>query len=489
DKNPARELQVKRFHEWLLSEGHVDENGHPVVELRLDMGNNEDAKKVIQSVSGVASDLMYTSGQSMRLLQAMGVLSDITEDAQTMGFGPENTYPTIASDLMLSGRQYRFPANLGIQMMWVNPALLRRYGLEPPETSWTWDEFERLGVAFKEAANPPGTHPTQRKFIASGINAIVMDLTNGVDALNETLTASALDDPRYVESLETRKRWVYDLNILPTPDDVAAASSEQGYGGSALQLFGREQYAMFPGGRYMLIQLRRFGHLQELAVVEPPHNDFRATRIATRAVVLYTGSQHPELAKLFLAFLASESYNQTIVEDADALPPNPKFTRSEAFRNPTTYPREHGLHEIFTETAATIAVTESFSPFILPSVVMRERNDGDQAYMNDRLTAKEAARQSARNIDREILAELERKPDLHAAYAQAAARQAVIDERKAAGQRLPEGWVTNPMLRAYYESRDMLTSETPPEPQPIALPFDDQAGEKRRPTESAEAVG
>ncbi|MEM1027138.1 MAG: extracellular solute-binding protein [Planctomycetota bacterium] len=477
DKNPARQLQVERFHEWLISEGHVDQEGKPLVELRLDMGNNEDSKKVIQSISGVGSDLMDTNGQSMRLLQAMGVLTDLTEDAKAMGFGPDKTYPTIVPDLMVDGRQYRFPANLGIQMLWVNPGLFRRYGLEPPTAAWTWDDFEELGIAFKQAANPPGTHPTDRKFIASGFIPQVMNLTNGVDPLNETLTASALNDPRYVESLQVRKRWIYDLNILPTPDDVAASATEQGYGGSALQLFGREQYAMFPGGRYMLIQLRRFGHIRELDVVEPPHREFHATTIGTRAVALYKGSKYPDLAKLFLAFLADEAYNQTIVEDADALPPNPAFTLSEAFRNPPNYPREHGLHERFTEAADAMAVSASYSPYVLPSVVDRERNDGEQAYMNGRLTAEEAAAQSARNIDDLILKEIERKPELREAFARDAARQIVINELRAAGEPLPAAWIKNPVHLAYYGRLDRLTDKTPPEPEPIRLRFDTFVGE------------
>ncbi|MEM7577909.1 MAG: extracellular solute-binding protein [Planctomycetota bacterium] len=472
DKNPARQLQVQRFHEWLLAEGHVDEQGKPVVELRLDMGNNEDSKKVIQSISGVGSDLMDTSGQSMRLLAAMGVLTDLTEHAAAHGYGPDATYAAVVPDLQVDGRQYRFPANVAVQMLWVNPELFQRYGLEPPQSPWTWDEFEQLGLAFKEAANPPGTLPTQRKFIAPTVFPQLMNLSHGVDPLNETLSASAFDDPRYAEALETRKRWIYDLNILPTPDDIAAAATEQGYGGAAMQLFGREQYAMLPGGRWLLIQLRRFGHLQTLDVVEPPYQSFRATTIGTRAVVLYKGSKHPELAKLFLEFLAGEAYNQTVVEDGDALPPNPAFTKSEAFRNPPNYPREWGLHQAFTDAAETIAVPSAYSPYILPSEVNRERARFEDAFRNGRFTAEEAARLSAENINRRILDEVRRKPELQADYARDVARQRVIDRLKAEGQPLPSAWIKNPVHLAYFGRQNLLTDQTPPEPEPTDLPFD-----------------
>ncbi|MEM1026929.1 MAG: extracellular solute-binding protein [Planctomycetota bacterium] len=463
DKNPARDLQVQRFHEWLVDQGHVDEKGQPIVELRLDMGNSDNSKKIIQSVSGVGGDLMDTNAASMRLLQAMGVLTDLTEDAKEMGFGLDKTFPAIADDLSVDGRQYRYPANVFTSMTWVNPALLRQYGLEPPSYRWTWDDFEELGVAFRDAANPPGTSPSDRKFICAPFGAQRLMQTNGISSLNETLTASDLDDPRYIEALETYKRWIYDLNIMPTPDDVAATATEQGYGGGTLQLFGRGQYAMFSGGRYHLIQLRRFPQLQELSVVEPPHNELPVTSTGSRGVVLYKGSKHPELAKLFLEFLASESYNMTILEDADAMPPNPVYTETEAYERPPSKPGEWGLHAPFRDANRDIAVTEPLSPYILPTILQRERGDKEAAFWNGRLTAEQAARGAAEQIDRRIAQELERKPEMRERYKQDVELQRRIDERKANGQPIPHSWIKNPFYRHYYAHLGMLIEDEPTE--------------------------
>lgn len=435
------------------------------------MSNSDDTKKVIQSVSGVGGDLMDTSGESMRLLQAMGVLKDLTAVARERGFGPDSTYEAVVPDLMVDGRQYRYPANVGTGMMWVNVDLLRRYGLEPPPTRWTWDDFEQLGVAFKAAANPPDTPPSKRKYLASDVNLNGMVRGIGVDPLNETLTSSALNDPRFVLTLETRKRWIFDLNILPSRDDIAAAATQQGYGGSALQLFGREQYAIVPGGRWLLVQLRRFTHLRELDVVEPPHHTLPVTPIQTRAVVLYAGSRHPELATLFLEFLASDAYNRTIIEDGDAMPPNPALTRSEAFRNPPQFPHEHGLHDRFAAAAKTIAVPTAYSPYILPSIVHREFYRSQEAFFSGRLTAEQAAARAAANLDRAIIAHVRRRPELWSSYTLGLARQRVIDRLKAEGQPLPAAWIQNPVHRAYYQHLGLLTHETPPDPEPVPLLF------------------
>ena len=461
DANPARELQVETFHKWLEKHGHVDEEGEPLVELRLDTGSSDTTKKVIQSVSGVAGDLMDTTGESMRLLQAMGVVADLTDDAEQMGFDVEQTYEAIRPALTLNGRQYRYPANVAVSMLWVNVDTLRRFGLEPPPSRWTWDDFEELGIKFKEAANPPGTPAFARRFLASDLWSMLMIRSAGISLYNETMTASGLDDPRYVDMLATKYRWIYELNILPTPDDRDAFSSAQGYGGASLQLFNSGQYAMVSGGRYMLIQLRRFENLGELKVVEPPYRELPTTIIASRAVVLYAGSKHPELAKLFLSYLASEDYNQLIIQDADALPPNPRYTQSEAFLKPPDYPNEWEIHAPFVNAANTIAIGKSLSPYILPTETERSRQKFEDFVMTRQMTPEEAAAATAREINATIAEEVSRKPELQDAYEADLKRQKRINELKDLGQPIPKSLITNPFHLSYYEQKGMLVDDTP----------------------------
>lgn len=456
DPNPAREQQVTTFSEWMIKHGHVDAEGEPVVELRLDTSNSDDTKKIIQSVSGVAGDLMDTSDPAMRLLQAMGVLAEVTDDAEAMGFGVNQTYPTVADALMIDGRQYRYPANVSSQLWWVNVDTFRRFGVEVPPDRWTWAEFEELGLKFKEAANPPGTRPSERRFISAGLSLQNMIHSAGLSALNETMTASPLDDPRYAEVLRTMYRWIYEINIVPTPDDKDSFASAQGYGGANTQLFGAGQYAMMLGGRHNLIQFRRFSGLGELRVVEPPHNGFPVSDMQTRSVALYTGSDHPELAKLFLAYLASEEYNRQIVADADGLPPNPKFTHSDAYLSPPEYPNEWQAHQAFAEAANTIGVTLPMSPYIQPTQLRRRLDLYQQQAMLSQATPEYAAAATARDINSIISNEVDRKPELRALYERGVKNQLEIERRLAAGEKIPAELITNPFYIAYYRRNGQL---------------------------------
>jgi multiple sugar transport system substrate-binding protein len=535
DPNPARVMQVNGFHRWQVQEGHTitrtyadadealadlgalpltllddvvvthpslaglfpevteqllrDEPGQreriesetpavwpmvvrlPRAEMRTDAANSDQTKKVIQSVSGVGSDVMdLGSGLALRQFEAMGVLADVTEDAQRLGFGVDKTYASVVPEITVNGRQSMFPCNVTTYGLWVNINTFRSAGMDPPPTRWTLDEFERIGVEFCERANRGKSRRVI--FFADTVSFDVLRRSVGVPIFNETLTASRLDDPRHVEMLKRHRAWVYDLNILPTPDDRAAASVAQGYGGPQLQLFSTGRYAMIAGGRWQLIEFRKFPNLGPLGVSEFPHAGFPNTLITTRAAAVYVGSQYPEESRLFLAYLASEEYNQQIVEDADALPPNPAFTRSEAYLNPVAFPSEAGVHMAWVQQAHSIAIANELTPFEVPTVIFRIIGDWHSRFTVGQVTAEYAASQMQREINERIAWSIERKPEIQPAFEQALYLQSRIDERHARSEPIPENWIDNTYLLAYYRQQGKLASAEPRPQAPASVAAD-----------------
>jgi len=326
DPNPARTLQVATFQQWLAK------NGYPRFELRVDTANASPSKMLIQGVSGVGSDIIgHCGGMRMRYFNSVGLLTDVTDWARELGFGPGYTYEAMEPEITVSGRQYAFPCNVYAHMLWVNRATFRQHGVPLPPSRWTFEQFEQMGKAFVRVANADGQRHTV--FFANGANTRAWRRSLGLDVYNETLTRCILDDERNVRVLRLIHQWTYDDRILPSAADREAFATEAGYGGSNFQLFNSGNYAMVWCGRYALIQFREFGGL-ELAVSEPPHGGFPVTSTGTRAAAVYRGGRHRDLAKYFLAYLASEEYNMNIVRDADALPPNPKYTETEAYLRP-----------------------------------------------------------------------------------------------------------------------------------------------------------
>ena len=442
DVNPARMEQIRIFHEWL------EKNGHPRFELRLDTANSDVFKMIIQGVSGVGGDIMdLWTGSGMRYFHQVGLLTDVTEWAEELGFDPSHTYRSMEPEITLDGRQYMFPCNVAVIMYWANKETFAKYKQPVPPRRWDFETFERLGKRFVEAANPPGKRHTV--FFANLVLTQVLRRSLGLSTFNETLSRCTLDDPRNAQLLKRVYKWTYEDHILPSAADRESFATASGYGGTELQLFNSGNYAMFWMGRYALIQLRKFGALQ-LWVSEPPHGGFPNTITGTRAATIYIGSNHKELAKYFLAYLASEDYNMQIVNDADALPPNPIYTQIEEFRRPPTYPNEWGCHEVFAETAETIAIGGSYSPFVVPSVMQRIEQEAEQGFMSGIYSAEEAAQLAADRINDEIQRTLKENPKLKPLYDRLVERQNRIDQRRDEGRKVPLAWIENPFYRRYY---------------------------------------
>ncbi|MBT7166161.1 MAG: extracellular solute-binding protein [Victivallales bacterium] len=360
DPNPARKLQVSTFQSWLKK------NNYPAYALEVDTANMTSDKVLIQAVSGVCADIIgHTGGSNMRLRQAVGILDDVTDRAQELGFGTDKTYAAMEPELTVDGRQYAFPCNVYAHLLWINEESFAKYGLPLPTKRWTFAEFEAMGKRFVDAANEPGK--PRMHFFLDGLDTTQMIRSLGLSRFNETMTACTLDDPRMIEVLKLVYKWTYEDHILPSKADRDSFATDAGYGGSTMQLFNSGNYAMFRCGRYGLIQLREFSLERrkdnrpalQLEVSEPPHGGFPNTSTGTRAAAVYKGGKHRQLAEYFLAYLASEDYNMNIVRDADALPPNPAVTKTEAYLRPLPLLPE--LVEFFPYSEQEEATLQAFS--------------------------------------------------------------------------------------------------------------------------------
>lgn len=452
DANPVRVEQVELFHQWLKK------NNHPEMELRLDTAEGSGQKKLIHGVSGVASDIMDLGGSStLPFFKQIGILRNLDLPAAKWGFDPSQTYPAVGPLIVNDNVQYAFPCNVSSQFYWVNKETFARYGLDPPPERWDFDTFEKLGQKFVEAANPPGK---RREVFFVNRNSGMLEnsifrRSLGLSIFNETLSACILNDRRNVKVYNKIYQWIYEDHLFPSAADEASFVTGHGYGGFLFQLFGQGNYGMLLSGRWALIQLREFESMS-LDVVELPHGGFPNGIILTRCAGIYAGTKYPQLAELFLAFLASEDYNMQIVENADALPPNPRYTQTEAYLRPQKYPNEWGVHEKFSEKALHLSIAPSLSPFILETTVRRFEKLIFDGFLNDFYTAEEASRLLEERINERIQLNLKSLPEWQAEYERRIAIQKKIDERRASDLPVPLRWIENTFYRRYYGEQGWL---------------------------------
>jgi multiple sugar transport system substrate-binding protein len=467
DPNPARAEQIRTFKQWLRKTYPEAPN----ITIRVDTANTSPEKVLVQGVSGVCADLIdHTGGPNLRFRKSVGLLEDLTEDAARMGFGLDKTFPAIAPELVAPvktvdaegratyvERQFAFPCNVTAEMLWVNREAFAKAGLEPPARRWTVDEFERVGREFVLRANP--TTGIQRIFFIADVQPLLLANSAGGCLFNETATAPAVNSRAMADAFKLRHRWTFESpRLLPTSSERRSFAASSGYGGAGLAMFAQGNYALNYGGRYLLIQFRKIsderiaagGRPMDLAISEMPHWAMPISKTFTRATAIYAGGRQKDLAKSYLACLASEDYNRHIGADGDSLPPDPRYSQTEAFRHPKDRPDEWGVHAALAEAMETIAVPGESSPFVIDDVVNRLLEKAQDYHINNLKTAEQALADLEREMAAEIQRSLDEDPDLLPLYQARLATQAKIDDLRARGEKVPLSLISNPYHRRWY---------------------------------------
>jgi len=455
--DPIRLSQVELFKEWL------EENGYPSIDLRIDTvaRSKEAEKNVIQGVAGVAGDLLNCGSGQVGLYESVGMLADLTDVAQEMGFDESVTYPSVRPLLKVNGRQYGFPRNVGVRMSFVNVEAFERVGLSVPPDIWTFDEFERRGMAYIQASNVPGEHQTV--YFTSSlayIDRIMYARSMGGDWYNETMTRSGLDNPIFEEVYEMIYRWINELRIVPTLAARQALSSDTGSGVTRadMHLFSKGNLGLITAGRWAVMHFRLVGPYK-LSVCEIPYKEFRNTLMMSGVGAVYEGSKHKELAYYFMKFYASEKYNRQIIENGDGLPPVPRFTKTEAFSRPPKHPNEWGVHDRILKMATEIAIPISSSPYVLDSYSRRQEDSSFDKAIAGRSSVKEALKLAARVVNEDIKRKVGESPELRLIYEQGIDDQKKIERLRKEGKPVPLELIPNPFYRRYYVEKGWSLTE------------------------------
>ncbi len=451
--SPDRVEQVAAFHGWLKKNGHAGEDGEPEFTLRLEAADNQST--LIQAVSGMGGDLI--DHVPVKRFAPMGVLEDITDFARENGLDPGSNYGAAGDLLMYGGRQYAYACNLAAPALVCNTATFRKYGMEPPPEEWTPGEFETLGVEFIRRANRGKAR--QEVFLAGAMPQIILPLARsmGGDVFNETLTAPALDSEPFRKALGLYHRWVDELHLIPSATEIASENNEgSSVNGEATPQLVAGRYAMILSGRYVNMDLRRFGTAPiPLSFSQLPEYGFKNLVFISRNTAVYRGSKHKKSAKLFLLFLAGKEYNDLIIRNSDGLPPNPGWAENNpAYHTPPGREYEGNLHTNELRWARTIALPESLSPYYPLA-------DNKIRYAYERVagglsTPEEALELADRSIAHAIRENVAGTASLRERYRRDCELQKQIDARKAAGQKIPAKWISNPFHLRYLREAGQL---------------------------------
>lgn len=401
----------------LILENAFSQYIRPAHRIEVTVDSGDTAKLIIQCVHGVGPDIidMYDN-QSMASNVEAGILLDLTDDANRMGFGVNDTYPAIRDALMIDGRQYRFPCNVWANTVIYNKDIFRICGVPEPDENWDFDQFVAAAVKIRDYRGPNG-----QKYIpiANWYNLWMFEdllIGSGGSFFHDQGLRSALNAPPSLQAAQTYQDMMYRYRIIPTPAEATTMSGQGGWGTGGAEWFYSEKAAMIIIGRWYIVQVPQYPNLKgKLGNVLLPRLDGRKSQGMTdgRAAGINAETKYPEEAKKFLQYLASPQYNRLIIEDGDALPPSPAMARTGADLVNKIVP-DPAFHQPFIDAVANARPLD-LSAFIDMGMQQRWIIESLEKIEN-REDVKKTMDTLASDVNHQIRINIERRPDLQRLY-------------------------------------------------------------------------
>ncbi len=439
--NPQRDPQVDEFNRM-----------YPDCFLGLDPDNSGVMKVIVQSSAGMGPDIIgAVTFRDFKTYYDTGILWDVTEQAEKMGFGPktlpEPVRPLVMMRVMndkgeFEDRQYLYPCNVANIYIVYNKNIFDKYGVPYPPEDITWQEYLEIGRKLTVYENEGDKIPLV--FAGAGIPPEIIIWEKGGDILNPDGTRCLLNSKEAIDAMVFYHDLLFKYKIEPTPVQKAGVTSQGGaFGGGYYNWVGEGRLAMVWSGRWMLIQFRRIMDGQRQAkekwIKEHPDakkyegpevlrlgaclvprfkDGQRYTRLWARCVGINKKSKNREAALNFMQYLASEEYNRLINQGADSNPPNRKYINMDCFRNPD-WPGEDEAHLMSIKSIpyGRRMPQSMFIPYTTVERIFKKTTD--QLIADPELKPDDIAhimRRASDKINLEISRAIERNPHLQKIY-------------------------------------------------------------------------
>jgi multiple sugar transport system substrate-binding protein len=301
-----------------------------------------------------------------------------------------------------------------------NKKILADHGAPLPQPDWTWDDFIESALAVR---NNPSKSGEQHIPLANWNSEwIYRDLLigHGGDFFTEDGLHSRLGEEEALKAMETFRDMAITHDIMPTSAEALTLSSQGGWGSGGISWFFNQQAAYIHIGRWAIVQIpvyleRNPDIVENIAAARLPRVAGQPSRgvVGSRAAGINAKSKNPQAAKRFLQYLAGRDYSTLIVEDGDALPPNPNMARTGADLVNDIVP-DPAFHQPFID-AVEEGVTLKMSLFIEAQIVKRWTLEAVQEVENG-ADPRLAIKRVAKEIDAQIRQNLRRRPALQAKY-------------------------------------------------------------------------
>ena len=200
--------------------------------------------KVQTMIAGnTAPDLMWLSQEYVANFADNGAIMDITDQVAALSDMPaaqlDDYYPGSLAVAKYADRLYGLPWIAQPVVLYYNPDMFEKAGIDPPDESWTWDTFK--DAAKKLTIKDASGNITQYGTSFNGWPPIHMFIWQaGGEVITPDLKSSPIDSPEAVQGEQFYADIIYNPEYA-VPEDVI---KEQGFG----EMAKAGKVAMFFGG-------------------------------------------------------------------------------------------------------------------------------------------------------------------------------------------------------------------------------------------------
>ncbi|HRY09707.1 MAG TPA: sugar ABC transporter substrate-binding protein [Candidatus Nanopelagicales bacterium] len=229
----------------------------------------------------------------------------------------DDVSPALIEGFSKDGKTYLLPNNWNTMLVYYNPELFEKAGIQRPADDWTWDDF--LTIAKKLTSAEGG-----KKVYGFGIPTYSFAYmpwiySNNASTASDDLKSPTLDSPGTVEAIQFVSDLVFKEKVAPNPT-----------GGDPTSLFQAGQIAMTASPANLAASLAKNPSFK-YDVLPMPGNKSQTNVFGAAGFAMYSGSKNKDLAWELLKELASQETQKMWAAGGSSNPTTTTAQKSEAF--------------------------------------------------------------------------------------------------------------------------------------------------------------
>jgi multiple sugar transport system substrate-binding protein len=298
---------------------------HPNIQVTLvyNTGNDNALQKTVAGfASGAFPDIAYEYGSSIADLAGRPQVVDLTDKVKDSSFNWEDFFSFERDAATASGKVYGVPALVDNLALVYNKKMFEAAGLQPPQPTWTWDDFRNAAKKL--------TDPAKKQFGWAYVNDGSEDTVwrweamlwqAGGDLLSGDGTKTAFNSPQGLEATQLLK----DMSV----DDhsVYLDPGNQNY----LNLFNANKIGMLWTGPWDLSSIN--SDIDYGVQVLPSNNAHSSIAGPDNWMLFDNGSARQQAAWTFLTWLVSPQVHLKFAIDTGDLPTRESETKQAGYQD------------------------------------------------------------------------------------------------------------------------------------------------------------